>query len=257
MNKCVWITVVVFLWTGVCAADEQGFPLVSGICLVENEVYQRGLPPGKITIGMQVRTDTLFKISFGDRVLQAGLFRKGFNTIALPSTDFFRKTDTYTFILGCKSGESVVDKEIVIDIRLVPLYVVQKMGEEKKQHVYTLSFLIGDRLIYSTRKFSLSDISFKLELPPWEGIYNPFGLIDRTQKPVSGIPILGAVAGLYHLAMSLSPAKDINEENIVPQKKQQIETTFLKTNVAGDLWQWKALIFIKTIDLEKDPIPIP
>jgi len=245
------------MWTGVCAADEQGFPLVSGICLVENEVYQRDLPPGKITIGMQVRTDTLFKISFGDRVLQAGLFRKGFNTIALPSADFFRERGTHTFILECKSGESVVDKEIVIDIRLVPLYVVQKMNEERKQHVYTLSFLIGDRLIYSTRKFELSDISFKLELPPWEGRYNPFGLIDGTQKPVSGIPILGAVAGLYHLAKSLSPAQDINEEDIVPQKKQQIETTFLKTNVSGDLWQWKVLISIKTIDIEKDPISIP
>ena len=246
MNKCVWITVVIFLWTGVCAADEQGFPLVSGICLVENEVYQRNLPPGKITIGMQVRADTLFKISFEDRVLQAGLFRKGFNTIALPSADFFRKTGTHTFILECKSDESVVVKEIVINIRLVPLYVVQKMGEERKQHVYTLSFLIGDRLIYSTRKFALSDISFKLELPPWEGRYNPFGLIDGTKKPVSGIPILGAaVAGLYYLAKSLSPVQDINEENIVPQKKQQIETTFLKTNVSGDLWQWRALIFIR------------
>jgi len=117
--------------------------------------------------------------------------------------------------------------------------------------------LIDDRLIYSTRKFALSDISFKLELPPWEGRYDPFGLIDGKQKPVSGIPLLGAVAGLYYLAMSLSPVKDIDEENNVPQKKQQIETTFLKTNVSGDLWQWKALIFIKTIDLEQNSIPIP
>jgi hypothetical protein len=252
MNKCVWITVIVLLWTGVCAADEQGFALVSGICLVENEAYRTGLPPGKITIGMQVRTDSLFKISSGDRVLKAGLFRKGFNSIALPSADFFRKTDTHTFILECKAGESVVVKEILIDIRIIPHYVVQKMGEERKRHVYTLSLLIGDRLIYSTRKFALSDISFKLELPPWEARYNPFGLIDGTKKPVSGIPILGAVAGLYHLAKSLSPAKDIDEENIVPQKKQQIETTFLKTNVSGDLWQWSALILIKVSEPTSD-----
>jgi len=257
MNKCVWTIVIVFLWAGVCAADEQGFPLVSGICLVENEVYQRSLPPGKITIGMQIRTDALFKISLGDRILQAGLFRKGFNTVVLPSQGFFQKTDTHTFILECKADESVVSKEIVIDIRIIPLYVVQKMGEERKQHAYTLSFLIGDRLIYSTIKFALSDISFKLELPPWEGRYNPFGLIEGTQKPVSGIPILGAVAGLYHLAKSLSPAKDIDEDNIVPQKKQQIETKFLKTNVSGDLWQWKALISIKTMDLEKDTLSMP
>ncbi|UCE40058.1 MAG: hypothetical protein JSV17_11340 [Candidatus Aminicenantes bacterium] len=257
MNRGVWTLVIVILCAGVCVADEQGFPLVSGICLVENEAYQKGLPPGKITIGLQVRSDAFFKISFKDQVLRAGLFLKGFNTIALPSPDFFRKTDTHRFILECKSDESVVSKEIVIDIRIAPIYLVQKKGEERKQHVYTLSFLIGDRLVYSKRKFSSRGISFKLELPPWEGRYNPFGLIDGTQKPVTGISILSVAAGLYHLAKSLSPAEETKGEDVVPQKKQQIETTFLKTNVSGDLWHWRALISIKTMELEKSPISIP
>ncbi len=249
MNRCIWIPVIVLLGTGLCAAQEQGFPLVSGVCLLENSAYRTGLPPGKITIGMQVRTDTLFKISSGGRVLQAGLFREGFNSIDLFSRDFFRSSGTHAFILECKAGESVVVKEIQLDIRMVPLYVVQEKGEEKKQHVFTLSFLIGDQLIYSTRKFALGDISFKLELPPWEAQYDPFGLIDDVEKPSSGVSILGAVASLYQLAKSLAPAKEPEEENIIPQKKQRIETTFLKTNVSGDVWQWSTLISIKTKDL--------
>ena len=200
MNKCVWIIVAVIVWTGVCHAGEQGFPLVSGICLLENEAYRTGLPPAKITIGMQVLNDALFKVSSRGRVIKAGLFRKGFNSIALPSASLFRETNTHTFILECMAGESVVVKEIMIDIRMVPLYVVQKKGEERKQHVYTLSFFIGDTLLYSTRKFTLSDISFKMDLPPWEGQYDPFGLIDDPQKPVTGVSILGAVAGLYQIA---------------------------------------------------------
>jgi hypothetical protein len=65
------------------------------------------------------------------------------------------------------------------------------------------------------------------------------------------------VAGLYQLAKSLSPAEEKKEEDTVIQKKQQIETTFLKTMVSGDLWQWKALIFLKTSDRSKDNISIP
>jgi hypothetical protein len=182
-------------------------------------------------------------------VLQAGLFREGFNSIDLFSRDFFRNSRTHTFILECKAGELVEVKEILIDIRMVPLYVVQKKGEEKKQTVYTLSFLIGDQLIYSTRKFALGDISFKMELPPWEGQYDPHGLIDDVEKPSSGIPILGAVASLYQLARALAPPKEPEEEISDPPKKQRIETTFLKTNVSGDVWQWSTLISIKTKDL--------
>jgi hypothetical protein len=250
MNKLFWVSVFVLFCTVVCAAQEQGFPLISGICLVEDEVYQKNLPPSKITVGFQVREDTLFKISFKDRVLDAGLFRKGFNTISLPSSDLFQKTVTHTFILECKSDETLVTKEILIDIRLVPLYIVQKRGEESKQLVFTLSFLIGDRLVYSTRKFSAIPISFDLELPPWEGRYDPFGRIDGAQKPVEGFPLMGVVAGLYHLAKSLSSPEEKKDENVVPQKKQQIETTFFKKNASGDLWQWRALILIKAKDRE-------
>jgi hypothetical protein len=241
---------MIFVMAVVCPAEDQGFPLVSGICLVESEAYQKKYPPGKITIGLEVLTDTLFKISLENRVLDAGLLRKGFNTLSLPSKDFFRETDIHSFFLECKSEESFVSKEITIDVRLFPLYIVRKRGEEKKQMVYTLSLLIGNRLVYSTRKFSPSAISLDLELPPWEGRYNPFGLIDGAQKPVAGVPILGAVAGLYHLAKSLSPAEEKKEENAVPKKKQRIETTFLKTSISGDLWYWKALIQIKTKDLD-------
>ena len=249
MNRCIWIPLIVLLGAGLCAAQEQGFPLVSGVCLLETSAYRTGLPPGKITIGMQVRTDTLFKISSGDKVLQGGLFREGFNSLVLYSKDFFRSSGTHSYILECKAGEWASVKEIRIDIRMVPLYVVQKKGEEKKQHVFTLSFLIGDQLIYSTRKFALSDISFKLELPPWEGKYDPFGLIDDREKPSSGVSILGAVASLYQIAKSLAPAKETDEENSPPQKKQRIESTFLKTNASGDLWQWSTLVSIKTKDL--------
>jgi hypothetical protein len=96
-----------------------------------------------------------------------------------------------------------------------------------------------------------------MDLPPAGGWYNPFGLIDGAQKPVSGIPIMGAVASLYELAKSLSPREKMEEEEQVPQKKQRIETTFLKRDMAGDLWQWRALISLRASDISQDNISIP
>ncbi len=248
MNKLISIALCVVLLGGVYARVEEGYPLVSGICLVETEAYHKGLPPSKITIGLQVRTDTLYKISAHGQVFQGGIFAKGFNAITLPAEGFFNHTDTHAFVLECKAEESVAVKRIVIDIRIVPLYIVQKMGEERKKHEFTLSFFIGDQLIYSTRKIPMREISFKFDIPPSDGRYNPFGLIGGTQKPISGVSILGAVAGLYQLAKSLVPAEEKKEEDVIIQKKQQIEMTFLKRNLSGDLWQWKALILIKTSD---------
>lgn len=236
---------MIFFLTGVCSGEDEGIPLVSGICLVENEVYNRGLPPRKLTIGLQMQADALYKLSSKDRILDAGIFYKGFNSLVLSAQDLFIKSDTHIFMLECKADDWEVQKEIVIDIRLVPLYVVQKGGEERKKHEFTVSFFVGDQLIYATKKFELSDISFKIDLPPSDGRYDPFGLIDDVKKPPEGVSILGAAAALYQIAKSFSPEKDKDDKNSVIQKKQRIETTFLKTNVDGDLWQWRALILLK------------
>ena len=258
MNKFVCLLWIILFLTSICSGEEDGFPLLSGICLVENDAYKKDLPPSKITIGLQVLTDALYKISSQGRVLHGGVFRKGFNFLPLSAKDIYNKTGTHTFVLECKADEWIVKKEIVIDIRIVPLYVVQKREEERKIHEFTLSFFIDDKLIYATKKFALSDISFKIDLPPSLGRYDPFGPIDGIKKPPEGIPVLGAaVAGLYLLAKSLSPGEDKKDEKMVYQKKQQIETTFLKTNVSGDLWQWRALIWLKTSDLKNDDILSP
>ncbi len=257
MNKFISILVFLLLFSGVNAGEEGGFPLVSGVCLLDSGVYKRNLPPGRIAVGLEVRSESLYKISARGRVLQAGVFPKGFQSFELDAAGFFDRTNSHSFLLECKSGEMVVKKEVTIDIRLLPLYIVQKKGEERKKHVFSLSFFIGDRMLYSTRKFPPSDISFKLDLPPSDGRYNPFGLIDGAQKPVSGIPIMGAVTGLYQLAKSLSPREKIQEEDTIPEKKQRIETTFLKRDMAGDLWQWRALISLKASDMDQDPVTIP
>jgi len=224
--------------------------IVSDIFLIDNEMYNRHTPPGKIIIGINVLSDALYKLSSQEGIIKGGLLQRGFNSLDIPAQRLFDRTDSHLYVLEFKKDNSLEKKEIIIEIRLLPIYIVQKQGEAEKKHEFTLSLFIGDRLIYASKKFSLHDISFKLDLPPSEGRYNPFGLIKGTQKPINTVSILDAVAGIYQLAKYLTSKKEKDEEDKAIEKKRQIETVFIKRNVTGDLWEWKALISLKIKDAQ-------
>ncbi len=235
----------------VSLAHTQGrLSLVSEIFLVDDERYQTYVPPGEIIIGVEMEADALYKISGQDEVLEGGILRKGFNSLRISTRGFFEKSGSHVFVLDMKSGNSRERKVITIEVMLMPVYVVKKKGEEKKNYEYSVSFYIGGRLIYSTKKIPLSDITFELDLPPSPGVYNPFGQIDGMYKPIQSVSILDAIAGVYSLVNSLSGEKEKESRGKTIQRKRQIETTFVKSNAQGDVWQWRALIQIsaKTLD---------
>lgn len=220
--------------------------LVSKIFLVENEGYRKNIPPGEIVLGVDMETEAFYKISTQDEVLQGGLLRKGFNSLNISSQGFFKKSGSHTFVLDMKSNGSLEKKEITIEVRLMPVYMVQKRGEERKKYEYSVSFFIGGRLIYSTKKIPLSDITFRLDLPPSQGVYNPFGQIDGMHKPVQSVSILDAIAGIYSLVNSMSSGKERKDQDENIPRKQEIETTFVRKDSLGDVWQWRALVRLKT-----------
>ncbi len=219
---------------------------MSGIFLVDDEMYRRNVPPGEITLGVEMEAEALYKISAQNEILRGGLLRRGFNSLRISTGGFFEKSDSHVFVLEMKSDDSLEKREITIDVRLMPVYMVQKSGEERKKYEYSVSFFIGGRLIYSTKKIPLSDITFRLDLPPSLGIYNPFGQIDGMYKPPQSFSILDAIAGIYSLVDALGSGKDKENRDQTMQRKQQIETTFVKSDARGNVWQWRALIQLKT-----------
>ncbi len=249
MNKNIFSIITLLIGLVSIVHAETISTLVSEIFLIDSEIYRKYVPPGRILIGVEMESDTLYKLTIQDEVLQGGLLRKGFNSLSIDTQGFFEKSDSHTYVLEIKTDDFLTRKEITIDVQLFPMYVVQKRGEEEKTYEYTVSFFVGDRLIYSTRKFPLRDLSFKLDLPPSDGVYNPFGLIDGRQPPLNTFSIPDAIAGLYQLAKTLTSGKDKERQDKTIQKKQQIETTFVKRNVSGDVWHWRAMILLKTKDL--------
>ncbi len=248
MNKRLLSILLITLSLFICGKAEGKDSIAAEIFLVDNEAYRRHVQPLKIPIGIDTRTDALYKLSSQEGVIEGGLFQKGINSLLLPAQRFFEKTGSHVFFLELKKDNFSEKKEIIIEIRLLPLYLVQKRGEAEKRHEFTLSLFIDDRLIYASRKFSLRETTFKLDLPPSDEKYNPFGLIKGTQKPINTVSILGAVAGIYQLAKSLIPKKEKEKEVEAIERKNQIEASFAKRNEAGDLWECKAMISLKIKD---------
>lgn len=246
MNK-LSISAFALLLGVLSLAPTQGrLSLVSDIYLVDGDMYKKYVPPGEIILGVEMEADALYKLSAQDEILRGGMLRKGFNSLRISTKGYFEKSGSHVLVLEMKSNESLEKREITIDVRLMPVFMVQKRGKQRKKYEYSVSFFIGERLIYSTKKIPLSDITFKLDLPPSQGVYNPFGQIDGIYKPIQSVSILDAIAGIYSLVNTLSSDKDKKdrEENI--QRKKQIETTFVKSDTQGDIWQWRALILVKT-----------
>jgi hypothetical protein len=246
MNKPFVSAFALFLGLFSIAHTQGRLSLVSEIFLVDDEMYRKYVPPGEIILGLEMEANALYKLSAEDEILRGGLLRKGFNSLRISTRGFFEKSDSHVLVLEMKSDDSLEKKEITFEVRLMPVFMVQKRGEERKKYEYSVSLFIGGRLIYSTKKIPLSDITFKLDLPPSQGVYNPFGQIDGMYKPIQSVSILDAIAGIYSLVNTLGSGKnkENRDENI--QRKKQIETTFVKSDARGDVWQWRALIQLKT-----------
>ena len=247
MNKNSFMALFLALYLPVFILAQEVDRAEPDIFLVDSEGDQRNTPPGKIILGIGVQSDILYKLSTGEDTLQGGLFQKGLNFLDIPARQFFDSSGFHLFELEFKKENILKRREITIEIRLLPLYLVRKRGEAEKKVEFTVSLFIGDKLIYATKKFSLHDMSFSFELPLSDGIYRPFGLIKGTQKPINTVSILDAVGEIYKLAKSLGSKKEQVKERDV-ERKRQIETEFLKRDKAGDLWQWKALISLETKD---------
>jgi hypothetical protein len=246
MSKHVLTSWLIFLFLPCHILADMESPLIAGIFLIEGGSYQKSTPPVKIVIGVEMKADALYKLSAQGRLIAGGFFPEGWNVLSLPSVDLFQKSGSHSYILEAKSGDFESRKEIVIDVRMIPQYVIRRISEKRKKYTYTLSFLMGEKLIYATTKLPASEISLKLDLPPSTGEYNPFGLIEKSYTPPRSVSILDAAAGVYQLAKSLSKGKNKKDRQETIQKKKQITTTFKRRNAVGEEWLWKAQITLKT-----------
>jgi len=234
--------------SGYLIAWKRKYPLITETALIDGKIYNSSIPPAKIEIGIDIKNDAYYKLSDRNNIIKGGLLKKGFNIISITADDLFEKSGSHIYYLDLKAGDLFLKKEIEIDIQLDSHEQIKESNDKIKKPEYRLFMFIGDELIISRKKLAYS-LPLKIEMPPWPKDYKPFGPADKTNPAFNSFSIFSAVGAIYQLIKGLKTKKS-PEKLVSPIKKQkQITTTFIRKNLEGVAKEVKAVIMLKTRDL--------
>lgn len=220
--------------------------LITEVALIKTDTYDWPLPPRKLIIGVEISADAYYKLSLKKEIIKAGLLHRGLNLIHLEASHLFQATATHTYLLGLKREYIVLEKEIIIDIRLETSTILKTEAEDRNRE-YKLSMFVGDKLIISKKKTHHEALSPKTVTPPSPRYQEPFDSNFETAPGSNSFPILGAVAEILKLIKELKSKREKPEKTI--QKQRQITTTFRQVDSEGVLKEVKATITLATRDL--------
>jgi len=247
IKKILSILLIMMLVPFALDAENQ-IPRIMDIALIESEIYDKSMPPAEIPIGIEMGEEAFYKLSDKNDVIRGGLFHKGFNILYVETSHFFEKSDSHVYFLDLKKGNSLLRKEIEIDIKLESEEKEAKPAEKVVNPEYKLSMFVGDELIITSKKVIPKKIPLKVDLPPWPEEYKPFGPVDTSEYSFNSFSIFSALGVLQGLLKNLGKGKEKEQPFKPIQKRQQITTTFLRVNSEGKTREVKAVITLKTRD---------
>lgn len=227
---------------------ESQIPWIVDIALIETETYNKPTPPAEIPIAVEMEDEAYYKLSDKEKVIKGGLFHKGLNILHIEASHFFDKSDSHIYFLDLKRGNSLLRKEIEIDIQLESQEKVFEPVEKVVNPEYKLSMFIGDELIITSKKVSPKKIPLKVDLPPWPEEYRPFGPVDTSEYSFNSFSIFSAVGVLQELLKKLKKGKSKEDQPKPIPRLRQITTTFLRRDSEGMIREAKAVITLKTGD---------
>lgn len=232
---------------------EEEFLFIADIGLINSKISNGFTPPTRLVIGIDIKKEAYYKLSYKGDIIGGGFFNKGLNIFNIEATDLFKKSGSFKYLLDLKVGALILSKEIEINIQLDSLNDVKKTEDKIKNHEYEISMFIGDKLVTSSKKLISSKLSFKVELPPLPDNYGPFYDIKRSDPALNSFSILDAVGAVYGLVRELISKKNKEKREIKIQKYKQIRRTFLRKNSEGVAKEVKAIITLKTKELKISP----
>jgi hypothetical protein len=203
------------------------YPLVTDVAFINRERPEDYSSLG-MEIGVELDSQALFKFSDEKGVIRGGMFHEGLNIIGLSDSRLFEQAGSHRYKLELKVGDTLVKREIQLTVQLEgenPFPQVGSKPGESRTREYTVSMYVGDRLILSSKKYSLEDRPLQVDIkaggiPPL--FIPPFDRPDFTSSQVS---ILDAAALAYKLISDLLKKKKEKEEPYVPGYKKVQEIT--------------------------------
>ena len=204
MNKVKLIPVIFFfLCINILARDPgsknmETPPIITGIGFIDGSSYKPSAPPEALLLGIDITDDANYKLSYGDKIINGGLLKKGSNRVGIGAQDLFKASGTHVYLLETKAGEFNFKYEIIIDItlKLPPPPKISLEIDSVKPFQYETEMYIDGRLAFKTRKWQdgvisdsmKRDIKRALEADPQNpaAISNP-NTIATIQIPVTSI----------------------------------------------------------------------
>lgn len=244
---------------------KQKYPLVTGLALINRDLYRGPNPPDKFIIAIEIESDAYFKFSDEEGVIKGGLFKGGFNALSVEAEELFNRSGSHVYFLDLKTEDLVLSKEIEIDIRLASSEVVQedtdiekKTAPVVKQPEYKISMYVGDELIASSKKLPPFTMPINFDFPPWPKDPSMYGPIYRDQYAINAFSIADAVGAISDLLKNLK--KGNTGEGTVSsrllQKQMQITATFLRRDWGGKAKEIQAIITLKTRHLKTSSLAL-
>lgn len=232
MVKYPWVLKIGFIKSG---ASE---PLPSG-----------SSRPGQLFLGVEMAGETYYKLSEGDNVLKGGLFKRGFNSIGIETDKILRESRSCSYVLEFKSGDLIVRRELVFDVRLDASGVMAKPVPVGENIAYELRLYLGDTLLASSRKTVPSSPQMKIDVPPPSGAYDPWGPGYQNEPEIpSSFPVFAIPALIKELIKSLKKKDEV--EPVPPvELRSEITISFQKKNAAGHPMEVRARILLGLKDI--------
>lgn len=219
---------------------KSAYPLVTGLVFLERAGESDPSPPARLEIGLELLNGAYYKVSISDRVLEGGLWQRGFHILKLPFSTGYDKPGSLEFDLDLKTGGMVVRKRITVEVdvrtagptaslppvqaaapgRLPPPRLVE--GE--------VSLYVGDKLILKSKKLSskTAPIKFKIPGPSAPGT-KPFLAPKKDDFMLNTVSIVDALALAYQTVKDLIKKKKAGPASPpVYQKTQQLAFSFTR-----------------------------
>lgn len=219
---------------------KSAYPLVTGLVFLERAGESDPSPPARLEIGLELLNGAYYKVSISDRVLEGGLWQRGFHILKLPFSTGYDKPGSLEFDLDLKTGGMVVRKRITVEVdvrtagptaslppvqaaapgRLPPPRLVE--GE--------VSLYVGDKLILKSKKLSSKTAPIKFKIPgPSASGTKPFLAPKKDDFMLNTVSIVDALALAYQTVKDLIKKKKAGPASPpVYQKTQQLAFSFTR-----------------------------
>jgi len=200
------------------------YPQIVDIALVKGVGNEPLMPQGVLPLVIDIRNEAHYKFALGASVLEGGLFRPGFNVIALDANELFLNPGTRVYNLEVMAGGLILRKEITLEVEsAAPKFAPPKpAGTPGRAAEYALSMYIGDELVITSRKVE-RPVSLQLGLQPGTLPYGfkPDYVLHRDEpNPMNSVSIIQAIGFIYQLLKDLLKKK--NKKDAEPPKIETV-----------------------------------